>query len=166
MEPTKARQLIVVAVVCAALTWPVLALTFARLAPMPWTLIPALLVCAIAEAITGRNLRARIRGVPGAKPLRPLVVPRFVALAKASSLAGAVFGGLAAGVAIYTAGSLGKPVPRHDAVTAAFTLLASAALVVAALYLERSCRAPKPPKDDERTLPGHSRPGSPGQRGQ
>lgn len=165
MEPTKPRQLLVVAIVCAALGWLVVAVTFTSLAPLPWTLVPALLLCAVAELITGRNLRARIRGVPGAKPVQPMIVPRFVALAKASSLAGAVFAGLSAGVAGYAAQSLSKPVPRHDAITSAITLVASIALVVAAIYLERSCRAPKPPRDDDHP-PADGKAGRGGQRGQ
>lgn len=149
MEPTKPRQLFAVALVCAALSWLIVALTFTRLAPLPWTLIPALALCALAEVITGRNLRARIRGLPGTKRLQPMIVPRFVALAKASSLAGAVFAGLAAGAAIYASGSVGKPVPRHDVITAGTTMVTSVLLVMAAIYLERSCRAPKPPRDDD-----------------
>ena len=164
MEPTKARQLFVIAVVCAALTWPLIAMSFASLAPLPWTLVPALLLCAVAELITGRNLRARIGGAPGAKPVRPLIVPRFVALAKASSLAGAVFAGMAAGVVIYTVPTLGKTVPRHDAITAGITLVASVVLVLAALYMERSCRAPRPPEDNDRSA-GDGRAGRGGERG-
>ncbi len=164
MEPTKPRQLLMAAIACAVLAWLLVAISFTSLAPLPWTLVPALLLCALAEAITGRNLRARIRGAAGAKPVQPMIVPRFVALAKASSLAGAVFAGLAAGAAVYVSGSLGKPVPRHDAITAGITLVASLALVVAALYLERSCRAPKPPQDDD--LPSRNGKADPrGQRG-
>lgn len=149
MEPTKPRQLLVISCVCAVLAWLVVSIMFASLPPLPWTLVPALLLCAIVEVITGRSLRARIRGTSGARPVQPMIVPRFVALAKASSLAGAVFAGLALGAGGYAAGSIGKTVPRHDAITAAITMLASIALVVAAIYLERSCRAPKPPEDGD-----------------
>ena len=77
---------------------------------------------------------------PG-KPVEPIAVARMAALAKASSAAAAVFGGLAAGFRIYVAGPLGKGVPRADAYAAGGTVIAAAALTAAALYLERCCRA-------------------------
>ena len=69
----------------------------------------------------------------------------MAALAKASSLGGAAFGGFAAGFLAYTAGSLEKIVPRGDAINAGLTLGAAAVLVGAALYLEHCCRAPSRP---------------------
>jgi len=149
MQPTKTWFLLTIVAASALLTWLVVRATFANLPPLPWTAVPALALLAIGETMTGRNLRARLRGQPGAKPLQPLAVPRLAAFARASSTAAAVFGGLAFGIACYAVGSLNKPVPRHDALTAAITLLAAIALVAAALYLERSCLAPEPPSDDD-----------------
>ena len=149
MQPTKPWLLLIIAAASAVLAWLVVRATFANLPPLPWTAAPALAFLAVGETMTGRNLRARLRGLQGAKPLQPLAVPRLVAFARASSTAAAVFGGLAFGSAIYAGGSLDKPAYRNDAVTAAVTLLAAAALVAAALYLERSCRAPDPPSDDD-----------------
>jgi Protein of unknown function (DUF3180) len=80
-------------------------------------------------------------------------VSRMVALAKASSLAGAAIAGLAAGFVIYLSGSLTAPVPRQDAVTAAITLAAAVVLTCAALYLEYCCRVPDLP-DRDRTDEG------------
>jgi len=71
-----------------------------------------------------------------------------VALAKASSLAGAAIAGLAAGFVIYLSGSLSAPVPRQDALTAAITLAAAVVLACAALYLEYCCRVPDRPDRD------------------
>jgi hypothetical protein len=76
-------------------------------------------------------------------------VPRVVALAKASSAAGAAIAGLALGFLVYTIPLLDKSVPGHDALAAAVTMLAAIALVLVALYLERACRAPEPPDDDD-----------------
>ena len=78
-----------------------------------------------------------------------MAVPRVVALAKASSAAGAAIAGLALGFLVYTIPLLDKPVPGHDAIVSAVTMLAAIALVLAALYLERACRAPEPPDDDD-----------------
>jgi len=118
-----------------------------RLPPLPWTAAAAMLLLAIAETLSGRNLRARIRGGPGMKPIAPLAAVRMAALAKASSHAAAVIGGLAAGALLYLASSLSKSVPRSDAITAGGTLLAAVLLVLGALYLEHSCRVPS--DDDE-----------------
>jgi hypothetical protein len=66
----------------------------------------------------------------------------MAALAKASSHAAAIIGGLAAGFLIYVLGALDKPVPRSDAFAAGGTFLAAVVLLLGALYLEQSCRVP------------------------
>jgi hypothetical protein len=167
MQPTKSWSLVVVAVSCAALAWLAATIGFANFPPLPWTAVPALLLLAFGEVLFARNLRMRLRGGsgagsglgsgpgsgagsrPGLKPVDPIAVPRVVALAKASSIAAAAFGGLAAGFGIYTLASLDKPVPRHDALVSAVTAVAAIALVAAALFLERVCRSPEPPDDDD-----------------
>ena len=72
----------------------------------------------------------------------------MAALAKASSLGGAAFGGLAAGFFVYSAGFLNLAVPRGDAINAGITAAAAGTLVAAALYLERCCRTPPRDRDD------------------
>ena len=153
MKPTRVSTLVVVAVVCAALGWLLLRTLYAKLPPLPWTGVPALLIAALAEAWTGRDLKARIRTRRGSgqgagrdlKPPAPLFVSRMVALAKATSLAAAIIAGLAAGFDIYLAGSLSASVPRQDALTAVITFVAAVVLACAALYLENSCRVPEDP---------------------
>ena len=142
MKPTRVSTLVVVAVVCALASWLALRSVYERLPPLPWTGVPALLVAAFAEAWTGRDLRARIAGRRGLKPVAPLFVSRMVALAKASSVAGAAIAGLAAGFVIYLSGSLTAAVSRQDAVTAVVTFAAAVLLACAALYLEYCCRVP------------------------
>jgi peptidoglycan/LPS O-acetylase OafA/YrhL len=149
MQPTRPWFLLIIAAASAVAAWLVVRATFANLPPLPWTAAPALIFLAVGETMTGRNLRARLRGPQSGKPLQPLAVPRLAAFARASSTAAAVFGGLAFGFAIYAGGSLDKPAYRHDVVTAVVTLVAAVALGAAALYLERSCRAPEPPSDDD-----------------
>ena len=163
MKPTRISTLVIIAVVCAAVGWVLLRAVYAKLPPLPWTGVPALLIAAAAEAWTGRDLRARIAGPPrrgsgqgagrgsgqGAgrdlKPPAPLFVSRMVALAKASSVAAAIIAGFAAGFDFYLAGSLTASVPREDALTAVFTFVAAVLLGCAALYLENSCRVPEDP---------------------
>ncbi len=115
MKPTKIRTLALAALVCAMLAWLLLRLVYASLPPLPWTGVPALLLLALAEAVSGRNVRARLRGGGGTQ-IPPIAVARMAALAKASSLAAAVLGGLAAGFLVYVLGSLDKPAFRTDAV--------------------------------------------------
>jgi hypothetical protein len=148
MRPTRVSTLVVVAVVCAVASWLALRAVYERLPPLPWTGVPALLVTAVVEAWTGRDLKARIAGRRGTKPAAPLFVSRMVALAKASSLAAAVIAGLALGFVAYLSGSLSDAVPRQDAATAAVTLAAAVLLACAALYLEYCCRVPSAPDRD------------------
>lgn len=150
MTPIRPWSLAAVAVCCAALAWLVIRLAYTSFPPLPWTSVPALLLLAVAEAWSGRNLRARIRGRPGSKPLVPIAVARMAVLAKASAMVAAIFGGLGAGFLIYLAGLISKPTPRGDAITAGATLVSAAVLAAAALYLERCCRTPGlPPEADQ-----------------
>jgi hypothetical protein len=152
MTPTRTPVLLAIAAVCALVSWLILRLLYSALPPLPWTGVPALAIAAAAEAWSGHLLRARILGRPGTKPAPPLYVARMAVLAKATSQAGAVIGGVAAGFALYAAGSLSAPIPRHDAITALTTVVASVLLVFAALYLEHCCRVPRDPRG-ERDVP-------------
>ena len=147
MKPTKISALALAALVCAVLSYLLLRLVYASLPPLPWTGVPALLLLAIAEAVSGRNVRARLRGSGGTR-IPPIAVARMAALAKATSLAAALIAGLAAGFLIYVLGSLDKPAFRTDAVTSGVTLGSALILMAAALYLEHGCRVPPRPDDD------------------
>ena len=153
MKPTRVSTLVLVTVICAAVTWLALRSLYQHLPPLPWTGVPALLVAALAEAWTGRDLRARIAGRPGLKPAAPLFVSRMVALAKASSLAAAIIAGITAGFDVYLSGSLNAAVPRQDALTAVLTFAAAVLLACAALFLEYCCRVPEGPDRDQRDGP-------------
>ena len=146
MKPTRISTLVIIAVVCAAAGWLLLRSVYAKLPPLPWTGVPALLIAAVAEAWTGRDLKARISGRrQGLKPVSPLFVTRMVALAKATSVAAAIIAGFTAGFDFYLAGSLNASTPREDALTAVITFVAAVVLACAALYLENSCRVPEDP---------------------
>jgi Protein of unknown function (DUF3180) len=165
VKPTRVSTLVVAAVVCAVLGWLLLRGLYTKLPPLPWTGVPALLIAALVEAWTGRDLKARIAARRGSgqgtgrglKPVAPLFVSRMVALAKASSLAAAIIAGFAAGFDIYLAGSLSASVPRQDALTAVVTFAAAVVLACAALYLENCCRVPEDQDRDEREAPASSR---------
>jgi hypothetical protein len=148
MTPTRPWTLLAVAAACALAAWLFVRSSAADLPTLPWTGAPALVVLAAAETLSGRNLRAKIMGRRDGKPFAPIAVTRMAALAKASSLGGAAFGGLAAGFFVYSAGFLNLAVPRGDAINAGITAAAAGTLVAAALYLERCCRTPPRDRDD------------------
>ena len=145
MKPTRARTLLLIIVLTAAVTWALLTAIYSKLPPLTWTGVPALLLAAAAEAWLGRDLRARIAGRPGSKPAPPLFVARMVALAKASSLVAALLAGVSAGFIVYLPGLLGASTPRSDMITASVAFGSSLVLLAAALYLEYCCRVPKNP---------------------
>jgi len=150
MRPTKARTLVLTGLVCAVGMWLLLRQVYTSLPPLPWSGVPALALLAVVEAITGRNVRARLAG--RGTPVPPIAVARIAALAKASSLAAALIGGLAAGFLIYVAASLDRSAYRSDALVSGATLGAAVLLIAAALYLEHGCRVP--PSPDQNAEPG------------
>src|SRR5262249_57102959 len=103
--------------------------------------VRALALWATAGGMGGLGVRPGLRG--GGPPIPPIAVAGLAALAKASSLAGAFIGGLAAGFLIYVSGSVDKSSAyRSDAFASGATLGAAALLIAAALYLEYNCRVP------------------------
>lgn len=147
MRPVSTRLLAVAAVFFAVVTWAVLHAIYADLPPLAWTGVPALLIAAALEAWAGRDLKARIAGREGYKPAPSLFVARMVVLAKASAYAAAVLAGISIGFVVYLFGLLRATTPRTDMITAGVTFGSSVLLLLAALYLENSCRVPK---DDNR----------------
>jgi len=158
VKPTRARTLLLIAVPVAAVTWALLTVVYASLPPLTWTLVPALLIAAAAEAWAGRDLRARIQGRRGARPAPPLLVARIVALAKASSQAAALLAGICAGFMIYLSGKAGAPTPRTDLIDASLSFGACLVLLAAALFLEYCCRVPRNPDGDDDAVPPPPRP--------
>jgi hypothetical protein len=158
MKPTRPRTLLLIGVLAGAVTWALLAVVYASLPPLTWTLVPALLIGAALEAWTGRDLRARIQGGPGARPVPLLFVARMVALAKASSQTAALLAGVSAGFMIYLSGMTDASTPRADLVDASLSFGASIVLLAAALFLEYCCRVPKDPRGDRDDDPPPPRP--------
>ncbi|GAA0815400.1 DUF3180 domain-containing protein [Spirilliplanes yamanashiensis] len=146
--PTRPSLLVVAGLAAAAAGWLLLSTLYGRMPALPW--LPTLTVAALAvvEGILAQNTRARIERRPGQPKVDPLAVARYAVLARASSLAGAIFAG-------FSAGLLGWLVleptvaARDDVPAAAAALAASLALVGAALWLERACRVPDRPEDED-----------------
>ncbi len=148
MRPTSISVLVVAALAAAAVAWLLLSVFYADWPPLPW--LPVLVIAALAvmEAYLAQNTAARVQRKPGAPRVEPLAVARYAVLAKASSLAGALYAGFSAGVLAWL---LLEPTraAREDVPAAGAALVAAVALIGAALWLERACRVPDQPGDDD-----------------
>lgn len=143
MTPTRARTLAAAAVSAGVLVYLLLRLVYDDIPRLPRTAPLSLLLVGLVEAQAAVLTRARLARRPGTRPILPITVARLAALAKASSLAGAVLAGAWAAVLGYTvprADEIG--VAGADAITAGLGLGAAVVLVAAALLLERVCRVP------------------------
>jgi hypothetical protein len=123
---------------------------FYNIASLPWLPAVTLLALAVVEFLLAQQTRARIERKPGRPPVEPLAVARYVVLAKASSLAGAIFAGFTLAVTLWLfieaqrVSHAAKALP-----VAGLSVGASLALVAAALWLERACRVPEDPDDKQ-----------------
>src|ERR671933_206348 len=97
----------------------------------------ATLFVAALEAVAATNTKARIDRRRGAPPVDPLLVARYVVLAKASALVGAIFTGFYAGMVLWLLTERGRLIHAAiDLPPGIACLLAAAALTAAALWLE------------------------------
>ncbi|TDV40710.1 DUF3180 domain-containing protein [Actinophytocola oryzae] len=142
MHFTRVRDLVLAGLVAAALVYLLVRNFYGEMPPLPTLAGVTLLVLAVVEALFGVSLRARIRDPR--RDVAPLTAARAVALAKASSLLGAIMFGAWAAILVYV-------LPKRAVVTAAADDLpstvvgvtCSALLIAAALYLEWCCRTPR-----------------------
>jgi len=147
MRPTRLWVLVVLAAVAGVVAWLLTSAFYAEVQSPSISAPLLLLLLAVAEAYTAALTRARLSGRSPTKPINPIVVARFAALAKASSPVGALALGAWTGFLVHVARTAG-PTAQRDTRTAALGLGCSAGLVVAALVLERVCRVKRPPGDN------------------
>jgi hypothetical protein len=145
VKPTRISVLVAVAVVAGGVGYVVVRLSYSSWPHLP-TIAPfSLALVATVEVLLALSTRNRLAGKPGTHPVDPLAVARYAALAKASSLVGALAAGAYAGILIYILPLRDAPDPRNDAFVAGVGVAAGVSLVIAAYTLERVCRI-KPPK--------------------
>jgi hypothetical protein len=157
MRPTNLATLVVAGLATAALSWLLISRFYGDIPKLPWLPPIMLAALAVAEGAIAPSTKARIERQPGREPVDPLLVARLVVLAKASSLAGSLFGGLFAGATTWLLIERQRLTHAADDLPAAVGgLVASILLVVAALWLERSCRIPHEPDgpDESDSMPG------------
>jgi hypothetical protein len=156
MHFTRARDLAIAGLLAVGIGYLLVDTAYGDLPPIPRYAGVTLLVLAVIEGVLGASLRSRIRDRDPTRPIQPLTAARAVALAKASSLLGAIMLGAWTGM-------LGYLLPRRAELTAAVLDTpgavigagCSAVLIGAALYLEWCCRTPH----DQDNQPPEYRPG-------
>ncbi|MGY1724595.1 DUF3180 domain-containing protein [Blastococcus sp. SYSU DS0533] len=164
MTPVRRRDLVVLALGLTLAAWLLVRAWYGDLPPLRWWLPAPLAVLALAEALGARVLHSRLqalrearagrgptgRDAAGVRPVEPMLVARLAVLAQASAYVGAVFTGIWLGVLLYAGPAAGRlQAAGGDTVTAVLGLLASLALVGAALLLESACRVPPGSTDDD-----------------
>ena len=150
LQPTRPATLAVAALAAMALSWIGISTFWNELPTLPWLLPLTLIGLAVYEAAEALATKNRIDRKRGAGPVQPLIVARFAVLAKASALVGALFGGMYLGATAWLLTQRGVLSQVSDNLPQAILGTAgSILLVAAALWLERSCRVPPPPRDSE-----------------
>jgi 4-amino-4-deoxy-L-arabinose transferase-like glycosyltransferase len=150
MRPTRWSWLLAVGVVAAAVAYVVTRNWYYRLPTPSFYALLWLALLGIAESYVAGFTRARLAGRSGTRPIDPLFVAKLAALAKASSVVGALVAGGYAGFLAWV-GRLDTPAAHRDTKTAAVGVAAGLLLVGGALFLEHVCRVPPGSDDDDET---------------
>ncbi len=146
MRPTRPGALLAAGLIAAVVAYLVVRASYGSLPPLPGYAPVTLVLLAMFEAGLARTVRERIAGRRSrtGRALHPLQIARAVALAKASSVAGAALTGLYGGFLAHVL-PLQAEQASDDALVAGSSCVAALALTGTALLLERSCRTPEPP---------------------
>jgi hypothetical protein len=162
LNPTRASTLVLAAALLTLVGWLFGQRVWGDIA-LDWYPLGTLGLLAVIETIVGRATKARIERKPGTEPVDPLFVARLAALAKASSLTGAVLGGFFVGLLAWLLVHRNQmAAAEHDLPLVAGGVVTAGALIAAALFLEYACRVPKGPSDtyddaddvDDEAVPG------------
>jgi hypothetical protein len=138
---TRIRDLLLALVLGGLVAHLLLRLVYGELPPLPTLAGGSLVLLAAGEAAFGYSLRTRIRQRP--RTVQPATAVRALALAKASSLLGALMVGGWLGVLVYVLPLRDESkFAGSDAVSAVVGALCALALVAAGIWLEYCCRTP------------------------
>ncbi|APU12402.1 MULTISPECIES: DUF3180 domain-containing protein [Actinoalloteichus] len=151
MKFTRMRDLAATTIIVGLLINLIVQVSYGSWPPLPLLAGSPLLVLAAVETAFGFSLRARIGRRRDAPPVDALLAARAVALAKATSVAGAAVLGAWLGVVGYLVPRVGFVVAAGADMQAAMVGAVSAAAAVGAgLWLEYCCRTPQDSDDDPR----------------
>lgn len=131
--------------------------TLGSLPSVPVAAPIVLALIAVVLTATALSLRSRLRAQrerrPGAKGVDPLVAARALVFGQASALVAALVSGMYGGVGVFLLmEQLDVPARKDQAIYAGASVLAGAAVVAAAFFLERVCKLPE--DDDTGNGPG------------
>jgi hypothetical protein len=151
MKPTRLSALLLALLVAAAVGYLLAETSYSDLPPLPPLAPVSLGLLAVVEGGMAAVIRSKIRGKrPTGRPMHPLQIARAAVLAKASSLGGAVVGGVYGGIFVWTFARRGDVATySDDARVSGLAALAAVVLIVMALLLERACRTPAPPSSED-----------------
>jgi len=147
VRPTRPSTLLALSVAAGVVLYVLASNFYGDLPALPLYGPVFLVLLAAAEGYTASTTAARLAGRPRTQPIHPITVARIAALAKATSPVAAVFAGGYAGFLGYVA-QIDGPHAAADVRACVVGLVASLALVGAALAMERVCRVKSPPDDD------------------
>ncbi|OLT48376.1 hypothetical protein BJF85_12660 [Saccharomonospora sp. CUA-673] len=147
MQFTRPRELIVAGLVGLVVVYLLFEVAYGRMPSLPTAAGGTLLVLAGIEVGLGFVVRGRIRE---GRVVTGLGIARAVALAKASSLLGALMSGAWLAAVVFLAPQSGRLTAAASDLPAAIVGTACAGILVgAALWLEHCCRAPDTGDRDE-----------------
>lgn len=149
MRELRIRTLAGVFAVAVVLSWA-LARLLDRFGTLPGVPTAAPIVLAAIAAVllaTALSLRSRLKAQrerqPGAKGVEPMMAARAVVFGQASALVASLVSGMYGGTGVFLLLSeIDAPARQEQALNAGLSVLAGAALVAAAIYLQRVCRLP------------------------
>lgn len=150
VRPTRVRTLLVSGLIGAgiAVITMAAATSYELTVPtVPWSTPILLFVAAVAVTVLARvtHLRNHVVRQPQ-DPMRAIVT---LAIAKAMLIGGSLLSGGYLAFALFSVGHLDAPLPKQRLVIGLVSTVASVAVLVAGLALERACRTP----DDEDEKP-------------
>jgi NADH:ubiquinone oxidoreductase subunit 5 (subunit L)/multisubunit Na+/H+ antiporter MnhA subunit len=162
VKPTRPSVLIAAFLLAGAVAAAVVQLTYDSLPALPHGPVIIVVAVAVAELLLAWTTRNRLRAMreedaekrreqAHVKPIEPMLVARLAALARASSLTGALVGGVWTAVLVVLFWHRSVDAVNADRRLSAFGIASSVLLVGAALWLEWVCRAPPPPEQREQT---------------
>ena len=148
MRPTSWRALLAAILLAGGLGWVLFAAAYGDLVKLPTYAAVTAGLMAVFELVLARVVSQKVRGLPRGRQMHPIQVARAAALAKASSMAGALLFGLYAGFFTWLLPRSDRlAAANDDALVAGISGAVCLLLCVAGLLLERACRTPKPPGD-------------------
>ncbi|MET7641975.1 DUF3180 domain-containing protein [Streptomyces sp. NPDC005438] len=164
MKELRIRTLVGLFLIAVVLAWGASRM-WDQLGTPPVVPVAAPIVLAVIGTVllaTALSLRARLRAQrerrPGAKGVEPMMAARALVFGQASALVVSLVSGAYGGIGLFLLLSgLEVPARRDQAVYAALSVAAGVAVVAAALFLERVCRLPEDPEDEDGDPPAAAR---------